>query len=307
MKELAPIVLFVYNRLGHTMKTVEALKMNFLAPHSRLFIFADGAKDNNSVIGVKNVRTYLKKIDGFKSIKIIERNKNWGLASSIIDGVTKIINEYGKIIVIEDDLVTSPYFLSYMNDALITYKNDDQVSCIHGYLYPVDEISDPTFFIKGADCWGWATWKKSWIIFEPNGLKLMREIDRRQCHRQIDFNNTYSYVKMLKDHNNGKIDSWAIRWYVSTFLSDKLTLYPNKSFVLNIGMDDSGTHSGISNKFHVKLADSYQKLERIEIVENLEARKKFEKLFSSYEFGIIPKVLNKVRQLTIRNLRNIFK
>ena len=299
--------MFTYNRPHHTFKTVEALKNNFLASESRLFIFSDGPKNNNSVLGVEKVRTYLKKIDGFKSIKIIERKKNLGLATSIIEGVTKIINEFGKIIVIEDDLVTSPFFLNYMNDALTIYKNDDQVACIHGYLYPIDKILDSTFFIKGADCWGWATWKKSWEIFEPNGFKLMSEIDRRQCHREINFNNTYAYVKMLKDHNNGKIDSWAIRWYISTFLSNKLTLYPNKSFVLNIGMDDTGVHSGISSKFHVKLADSYKKIERIGVVENLEARKKFEKLFSSYKFGIIPKVLNKIRKLINRNLRDIFK
>ena len=160
--------MFTYNRPHHTFKTVEALKNNFLASESRLFIFSDGPKNNNSVLGVEKVRTYLKKIDGFKSIKIIERKKNLGLATSIIEGVTKIINEFGKIIVIEDDLVTSPFFLNYMNDALTIYKNDDQVA---GYLYPIDKILDSTFFIKGADCWGGQP-EKSWKFLNLTVLNL---------------------------------------------------------------------------------------------------------------------------------------
>ena len=157
---LAPIVLFVYNRPEHTRKTVKALQDNDLTDESILYIFSDAAKNDDEVENVEKVREYIRTISGFKQIIIIEREKNYGLANSIISGVTEIVNKYGKIIVLEDDLVTSKYFLSFMNDALEIYKDENKVICIHGYIYPIKSELPETFFIKGADCWGWATWKR---------------------------------------------------------------------------------------------------------------------------------------------------
>ena len=161
MSDFAPIALFVYNRPWHTKQTVEALQKNELANKSELFIYCDNAKNKGAQKSVDEVRNFVKNIKGFKKITIIKRKRNWGLACSIIDGVTKIVNEYGKIIVLEDDLVTSPYFLEFMNDGLKMYKDDLKVASIHGYIYPIKSLPD-TFFIKGADCWGWATWKRVW-------------------------------------------------------------------------------------------------------------------------------------------------
>ena len=302
MKSLAPIILFVYNRIDHTIKTIEALQKNKLATASELFIYSDAPKNNNASFGVEKVRDYIKTVDGFKNITIIERKKNWGLATSIIDGVSKIVNDFGKIIVLEDDLVTSPYFLSYMNDGLNIYENEDQVACIHGYCYPIKSTLKHSFFIKGADCWGWATWKDSWDIFEENSTKLLDEIKITKCQRQIDFNNSYPYVKMLKNQINGKIDSWAIRWYISTFLQDKLTLYPGKSFVVNIGMDNTGIHNGASNKFEVELANSYNELKRINIEEDLEQRKLFEFFFKSLKFDVFNKIMYRIKFYIINNI-----
>ncbi|MDD4082332.1 MAG: glycosyltransferase [Sphaerochaetaceae bacterium] len=155
----APIVLFVYSRLDHTKRTVEALKNNLLADESNLIIFSDAPKNEKSKKAVEEVRKYIHSIKGFKSVKIIERKNNVGLANSIIDGVTKVVNKYGKIIVLEDDLVTSKYFLNFMNDSLELYKNESKVISISGYTYPVGGLAE-TFFIKGTDCWGWATWKR---------------------------------------------------------------------------------------------------------------------------------------------------
>lgn len=307
MPDLAPIILFVYNRLDHTIKTITELQKNKLANESELFIFSDAPKNNNDYSGVEKVRNFIKTVDGFKKITIIERQKNYGLAASIIDGVSKIVNDFGKVIVLEDDLVTSPYFLNYMNDGLNIYENDDQVACIHGYIYPIKSTSKHSFFIKGADCWGWATWKDSWKIFEADSNKLLAEVQKTKSQREINFNDSYPYVKMLKNQIDGKIDSWAIRWYISAFLQNKLTLYPGVSFVFNIGMDDSGIHNSSSKKFDVKLAESYDTISRIEIVEDLEQRKKFEDLFGSYEFGIIPKILSKIKRVIYNLFELILK
>ena len=166
---LAPIVLFAYNRLEHLKKTINALQKNILALDSELYIFSDGAKNEETLQQINKVREYIKTITGFKSITIIERKENLGLANSIISGVTEIVNKYGKIIVLEDDMVTSRHFLKYMNDALDYYENENRVIGIHGYIYPVKKELPNTFFIKGADCWGWATWKRGWDLFEHDG------------------------------------------------------------------------------------------------------------------------------------------
>ncbi|MGB4775168.1 MAG: glycosyltransferase family 2 protein, partial [Daejeonella sp.] len=170
--------------------------------------------------------------------------------------VTEIVNKYERIIVLEDDLVTSPYFLQYMNDGLNVYKDCEEVISIHGYIYPVSVELPETFFIKGADCWGWATWKRGWDLFEPNGEKLLNEIIKRGLTYQFDFNGSYPYTQMLKDQIAGLNNSWAIRWNASAFLKNKLTLYPGKSLVQNIGNDGTGTHSGTSNTFNINLYSS---------------------------------------------------
>jgi GT2 family glycosyltransferase len=197
VKELARVVLFTYNRLWHTQQTVEALRNNRLADKSELFIFSDGHKKNEER-KVEEVRHYIRRIKGFKNITIVERDKNWGLAENIIDGVTRLVNEYGKVIVLEDDMVTSPLFLKYMNDALNMYRDEEQVASIHGYIYPIQNLPE-NFFIRGADCWGWATWKRAWNIFEPDGKKLLDELKSRKLEYEADFNGTYPFTQMLED------------------------------------------------------------------------------------------------------------
>ncbi len=242
--KVAPIVLFVYNRPVHTRKTVEALLNNRLSAESDLIIFSDAPKKAGDEL-VSKVRRYITSIAGFNSIRIIERETNLGLARSIIEGVTLVVNQYGSIIVLEDDLVTSPHFLSYMNQGLEVYRHNDDVISLHGYNYPVVlRIDQDAFFLKGADCWGWATWKRGWDLFEPDGVKLLERLKNENLTYEFDFNNAYPYTKMLEDQIEGKNDSWAIRWYASAFLANTLTLYPSQTLVKNIGLDASGTHTG---------------------------------------------------------------
>ena len=291
---LAPIVLFVYNRPWHTQQTVEALQKNKLASESELFIYSDDAKNDDARVSVDEVRKYIDNITGFKKITVIKRDKNWGLSNSIIDGVTKIVNEYGRIIVLEDDLVTSPYFLKFMNEGLTMYENEDKVASIHGYIYPIDNLPN-TFFIKGADCWGWATWKRAWDVFEPNGQKILDELKSRRLEKEADFNNSYGFTQMLKDQIKGKNNSWAVRWYMSAFLKDMLTLYPGKSYVQNIGNDDSGTHCCVSDIFRVELCTSNNS-NRLELVENSDSRKKMEIFFNSISGIFIQKLKTRMKR-----------
>jgi len=285
----APIVLFVYKRLWHTQQVVEALLQNPEASQSDLFIYSDGPKPGVEE-DVKKLREYLKTIKGFKKIEIIERKTNYGLANNIIDGITKIVDKYEKIIVLEDDLVVSPGFLHYMNKGLEIYKNEEKVASIHGYVYPLKKWYKlpQTFFIRGADCWGWGTWQRAWNIFEPDGRKLKEEILKRKEKKLFDMGGTYPYFKMLEDQINGKNNSWAIRWYASAFLHNKLTLYPHQSLVKNIGFDKSGTHCQGGDVF------SGNEIDRISPIktfpeENPLARKMFENYLRWLPFSIIIK------------------
>lgn len=272
---LAPIVIFAYNRLNHIRLVINSLLNNEYVSDSDLFIFSDGARNNDRLHEVLSVRNYLKSIKGFKSVHIIEREQNFGLANNIIEGVTPVVNQYGKVIVLEDDLVVSPYFLKYMNEALDLYEKEEQIACIHGYVYPVRRQLPETFFIKGADCWGWATWKRGWDLFCSDGKVLLNEIEKRNLKKEFDFNNSYPYLRMLKHQIEGKNNSWAVRWYASAFLHNKLTLYPGRSLVQQIGLDGSGTHCGVNEMFNVTLTDSPIELFHITIQESKQGRNAF--------------------------------
>ena len=292
---LAPIALFVYNRLDHTEQTVSALKRNLLAEESDLIVFSDASKNSNSDEKVKAVRAFIKSITGFKSLTIVERAHNFGLANSVIDGVTNLCNKYGQVIVLEDDLVTSPYFLKYMNDALDFYRDEERVISIHGYIYPLKAKLPETFFLRGADCWGWATWKRGWDIFEPNGEKLLEQLKQRKLEKQFNFDGAYEYVRMLKNQILKKNDSWAIRWHASAFLNDSLTLYSGKSLVNNIGNDSSGTHSGSTSEYDVILNNTPVEIKQIAIMETTVARNAIIDFFFKNKPSIMAKVKRRIR------------
>ena len=279
---LAPIVLFVFNRPQHTRKTVMALAANAEAKDSILYIYCDGPKGNataEQLESIKQVRQIAKEEKRFKEIIVNERNENFGLAKSVITGVTEIINKHGKVIVVEDDLVSSPYFLQFMNDALNVYASSALVACISGYVYPVKGVLPDTFFLKGADCWGWATWKRAWDIFEPDGKKLLDQLQAESLTSAFDFDGTYAYTTMLQEQIDGKNNSWAIRWYASAFLKNMYCLYPGVSLIQNIGIDGSGENSGVSKRWKVQLAGTKLNVNSIAIEENLIAKKYFSKYF----------------------------
>lgn len=269
-----PIILFTYCRPRHTKQAVEALLENAEASDSDLIIYSDGPKNQDAVDGVNATREYIRTINGFKNIQIVERSKNFGLANSIIDGVTSVINRYGRAIVVEDDLIVSRFFLKYMNEALDMYEDVTKVISIHGYMYPVEEILPESFFIKTADCWGWGTWKRGWDLFNADSKELLQKIESRDLCKEFDFNRCYPYVDMLKAQISGQVDSWAIRWYASALVNDKLTLYPGRSLVFQNGMDgQGGTHCGENANYTVEVSETPIRLEKLKARENKRARR----------------------------------
>lgn len=240
----APILLFVYNRPEHVRQCIASLQANELAAQSPLFIYSDAAKTPESREGVEQTRQFIRDIDGFASVTIIEREQNWGLARSIIDGVTTQVNHFGRVIVMEDDLIAAPYFLQFMNDALETYKDEPRVGHIQGCDFTQDTSLPDTFLIKWTGSWGWGTWDRAWKLFNPNGKELLQQLEERNLTHRFDFNSTYGYTRMLRRQIEGKNNSWAIRWNASLFLSDILSLNAGRSLIRNTGFDGSGTNCG---------------------------------------------------------------
>lgn len=240
----APILLFVYNRPHHVRRAVQSLQGNALARESELYIYADQARSRTEETAVGEVRSYLRTIEGFKSITIVERTENWGLARNVIDGVSTLVERYGRVIVLEDDLVVAPYFLQFMNDALEAYQDEPKVGHIQACDFTQDPALPDTFLIKWTGSWGWATWKRAWQHFNPDGKALLEELERRKLTYTFDFNGKYGYTRMLRRQTEGKNNSWAIRWNASLFLKDILSLNVGKSLVQNEGFDGSGTNCG---------------------------------------------------------------
>jgi len=263
MTKLAPICLFVYNRLEETKQTIRALKENYLASESDLFIFSDGPKNEDSVEKVQSVRRYIENVDGFRSINIYKSNLNKGLATSIIDGVSEIINKYGKVIVLEDDLITSANFLNFMNQALIFYELDEKVFSISGFTLNLNSLQKHKqnfYWGYRASSWGWATWKDRWINIDWNVNDYEEFIRNRKFKNEFKKNRGSDMVAMLKAQNEGRIDSWAIRWCYNQFKSNSLTLFPKFSKVYNIGTDTNATHTKQKGRISQELDSGEQKI-----------------------------------------------
>jgi hypothetical protein len=242
-KNLAPIVVFAFNRPWHTQQTIEALQKNELANKSELFIFSDGGKDEKSWQKVNLVRDYLRTIKGFKNITLTFQDKNIGLADSIISGVTNVINKYGKIIVLEDDHLTNKYFLKFMNEALTFYEKEEKIWQVSGWFFPLEKDGlNNVIFHKAMNCTGWGTWKSRWQHFEKNSNKLIDTYTSEDI-KNFNLNNAYDkWLQVLLNHKK-TINTWAVFWYEVMFKHGGLTVCPSKTMIRNIGFDGSGTHS----------------------------------------------------------------
>src|SRR5260221_2028645 len=240
----APIALFAYNRPRHLAQTVAALLRDSLAVASDLHVFCDGPKTPAAEAAVREVRAFVRSITGFRSISIVEQERNIGLANSIIAGVTALCDRFGRVVVVEDDLVVAPCFLRFMNTGLERYEGDEQVMQIAGYMFPIDaRFRTKAFFLPVPTSWGWATWQRAWQHFDQLMTQYAALQRSPQLRRQFDLDGAYDYFDLLERQMRGAIDSWAIRWHLSCFMRQGLTLFPGTTLVQNMGADGSGTHA----------------------------------------------------------------
>lgn len=265
MTSLAPIVLFAHSRPLHTMRTLEALAVNHLAKGSNLFIYVDAAKEKEEEDNVHEVLRIARDQSNFRSLNVIQRERNYGLADNIIGGVSDVCNKYGRVIVLEDDMVTSPYFLQYMNDALDRYEHSTDVWHISGWNYPIDSDGLPdAYFWKVMNCWGWATWADRWQCFEKDPEKLLKTWDKSLI-RRFNLGGAQNYWRDVKRNAAGSINTWAVFWYASLFEHGGLCLNPSKSLVNNIGLDGSGENCRNYDRYEVDVKSA----KVIELPENI--------------------------------------
>lgn len=247
-REVAPVILFTYNRPDHTKRTIEALAANELAEETELYIFSDAAKKETDAEKVQEIRDYANAVTGFKKVHLTARTENYGLAKNVIEGVTEIVNRYGKVIVMEDDLVTNRYFLRFMNDGLERYEKEKKVTGVTGYSF----LDDSTDYEKESylcgltgTSWSWATWADRWSSFDKDAKGWERLKEDAAYRKRFNYDNTYNFYQILKmQQQDAKTNSWAIRWYYTTFLQEGLILAPTRSLVGNDGWDGSGVHCG---------------------------------------------------------------
>ena len=317
INSLAPIALFTYNRPIHTQKVLDSLALNPESKLSNLFVFCDGPKDEydaDEVLKINQVKEIVKNENRFNKTTVFIQNKNKGLASSIIDGVTELVNKYEVIIVLEDDIIVSRGFLKYMNDALRTYEKSNKVMHVSGWVFPFhdDSYKLDTFFHKPCSCWGWATWKRAWSFFEKNPEEQIKLMDEKQAWNEFTLNNTFpSFKDQVYQNLNGSINTWAIFWYLSVFLNKGTSLHPTKSLVQNIGFDGTGIHNGEweeNNPFLWKDLAEYLPVKRKFLFksekENALLREAYSKKLFSYE--VDTNKMNKLKNKFKQFIRKIF-
>ncbi len=255
-QKAAPVILFTYNRPEHTKRTIEALAANEMAAETDLYVYSDAAKKDTDREKVQEIRNYVAGVTGFARVELRSREVNFGLAKNVIEGVTEIVNTYGRVIVLEDDLVTNRYFLRFMNDALARYEKEPKVTGITGFSHFGDEVELPYqsyFNTLTGTSWSWATWADRWRDFDAECADWTRMISDEKLRRAFNYDNTYNFYKIMKmQQTDEKTNSWAIRWYWSNFRKGALILSPTRSLVSNEGWDGSGIHCGAEKEpvFH---------------------------------------------------------
>lgn len=305
INNLAPIVLFVYNRPSHTLKTLEALADNILASESVLYIYADGIKDNSSesvLQDINTTRAILRKKMWCKEVHIIESSFNKGLAKSIIEGVTEVLDKHGKIIVLEDDIVTSPIFLNYMNEALTLYENNKKVMHIGGYvpLTTGAKFLPDSFFVDYMYCWGWATWKDSWSLFIDDINYIYDKFPSKLNRFKFDLDGSVGMYSQIIGNIDGTIKTWAVKWYASILLNNGLCLYPQYSLVDNIGIDGSGEHCFSSDDRWRIIPSLKYKLEKKESRISLYARNYLKRF---HRYGTDSSLTRRIKNIVLKIIK----
>ena len=254
MDNLAPVLIFAYNRPDHFLNLMNSLQNNENASKSDIYIFIDGVNDDSHIESNRKVIEIAEKDWEFESVQITKRNINIGLKENIISGITEIIDEHKKVIVLEDDLILSKYFLNFMNHSLNKYENQDKVWHINGFNYKTFlRNSNSSFFSSHMNCWGWGTWKNNWKELENNLQNKIKEEEINRFNFDGFIRNNYQQIVLNEEK---KINTWAIFWYQTIFLNSGLCLMPNKSLVYNAGFDGTGINTSEQKYKLQKLSDT---------------------------------------------------
>jgi hypothetical protein len=243
----APVALFIYKRPEHVRRMISSLQKCVGYAESPVFVFADGPKTEAEVPAARATRAVARQLLANKGV-FVEQERNRGLANSIITGTTELCDQYGSIIVVEDDLVLAPSFLRFLNEGLERYANEPRVMQISGHIFDVPSVTHQreALLLPMTTSWGWATWKRAWDLFDPSATGWHERLtDAAEAHR-FNLGGRYDYRRMLQRQMSGEIDSWAIRWYYSVFAHDGLVLFPPRTLVSNGGFDGSGTHGRLA-------------------------------------------------------------
>jgi hypothetical protein len=290
----SPVALFVYNRPDHTRRTIDALQLNRLAAVTNLFVYSDGPKSEADRPKVQEVRDLLRGYVGFRSVCVRESSGNLGLANSIITGVTEIVERFGRVIVLEDDILTAPCFLSFMNDALDCYQDAERVMHISGYCYPVKFDGEPeTFFMRYPTPWGWATWQRAWRCFEKDPKELQASMSRSDVSR-FNLDGAVDFWEQVMHNVKGKADTWAVFWYASIFRQNGLCLYPARSLTQNIGMDGTGQHCLITNAYENQLDSTNPRYFTDEFKEDVAAINSMKDFYATHRISRLMRFLKLV-------------
>ncbi|MEX1014716.1 MAG: hypothetical protein WDZ80_06160 [Candidatus Paceibacterota bacterium] len=302
-KELSPIGVSAYCRLDHLKKTINALKNNEYAKDSNLYIFSDGPGRGYEE-KVKIMRSYIDIVDGFKNVTLIKRKRNNRVYNNR-EGMQYLLNKYGKMIWLEEDIVTSRYFLMYMNDALNIYEHDERIISIAGYCPPIkirSSYSKDTFILKRFNAWGFGTWKHK---FDPFSFTIDLETYRNNIEHLRKKFSLYGkdVLDMIWREAIGDIDALDVKVMYHQILNDMYTVYPIKSMSLNIGHDGTGLHCGSTKKYDVQLSKKKLNLETIKkedkyIISN---HKKFRNSMGNYfMLNIYNKIKGKITSINSR-------
>lgn len=296
-QNFAPVVLFVYARADHTQRTLNALAANPEARDTDLIIYADAARYDKDVPAVQAVRDVINHVTGFKSVTLYLREKNVGLAQNIIEGVTRVSKEYGRVIVLEDDIVTSPTFLKFMNEALDLYRYNNDVMSISGCNYPVnlEDIKDDTYFLRIPLCWGWATWEDRWSLFEKK-LNYVPLVSRKLI-KQVNFNGAHDFFQQARMNYEGKLNTWFIFWYIAAVTNKKLTLFPSQSLVSNIGFDGTGENCGECDYLYQEASNKKIEVIKQEVIESESAFNAHVRYFKSIKGSFFNRLKSKINRL----------
>lgn len=262
------ITVFAYKRPKHLRACLSALAQNQEARHLDLRLYVDAPKSDEDRAAHQEVLNVCKDSWCFSNIRIFQHQANKGLFRSLVEGITETLQQYDQVIVIEDDIEASPFLIRYLLEGLSLYRETKRVASIHGYTPPIKQELPETFFLLGADCWGWATWRDRWQLFRHDADAMANEIRQRNLVNEFNLNGNYDYLEMLDARAAGLNNSWAICWHASCFLANKLTLYPGHSLVKNIGLDGSGEHCGPSKVMQSKASAKPVRVEKIDLEVN---------------------------------------